>query len=314
AGPLNPPPGPIAPTPFDTGSSDPRTTISVENTPGGLPAVFLIDQPGSYVLESDVDVPIGKAGLRVEARNVVIDLNGFTIRGNQQGLHGIELAEPSDGLGVGPVYIFNGAITGVLGEGVSGADGRLHLERLDVSDTGGDGIVAGPRSLIDACAVENAGDDGIVAGTHALVTRSSVFNHDQVGFDLLPDSAAYQCVAVSGRVGFRVGAGGRAERCVSTNYIVNGIEAGDRAAVTECQVSIGFTGVRAIGTGARIEGNLVSSSGIALAADAGGNLIVRNTVHGNGSPFDLAPGNTVGPTVDAGTITLIANPTANIVY
>lgn len=81
AGPLNPPPGPITATMKTLAEVEPRMAINATNTPGNTGAMFVISQPGSYYLTSDVTVEAGKYGVQIAADNVTVDLNGFTIRG-----------------------------------------------------------------------------------------------------------------------------------------------------------------------------------------------------------------------------------------
>src|SRR5205085_8172012 len=46
---------------------------------GGFP--YTITQPGSYKLSSNLIVPLGKDGIDINAANVTVDLNGFSIMG-----------------------------------------------------------------------------------------------------------------------------------------------------------------------------------------------------------------------------------------
>jgi len=314
AGPLSPPPGPIAPTPRPLAELEPRVALGPTTTPGDAAAVYVIAQPGSYYLAGAVDAPAGQAGVRIEARGVRLDLNGFAIRGQPGATDGVAIVEPVDGTAGGSVAIVRGVIEGFAGAGVAGAGATLRLEGHEVRDIGGDGLAAGPRSQIDRCRVEAAQNRGIVAGAHALVTRCSVSDAEQTAYDLGADTLAQACVAVGQRVGFRLAAGARAEGCWATNSIIAGFEAGDRSAVIGCAASLGFAGIRATGSGARLESNQVVNNGVGIEALAPGNLIIRNVAHVNGTPINAVAGNTVGPIVDESTVLLIANPAANFVY
>ena len=286
AGPLAPPPGPIAPTARPLAEIEPRTALGPTTTPGDLNAVYVIAQPGSYFLAGDLDVPAGRVGVRIEASDVRLDLGGFAIRGQAGAADGVRIVDSGDGVAGGAVSVANGAEQALTGIRHVGDEPTLFLVR----------------------------DRGSVGGSHALVTRCATFDMDQIGIELGADAVALECVAVNQRFGFRLGAGARVEGCWATNSIVVGIEAGDRAAVTRCAAALGFVGIRAAGTGARIEENQVVNNGIGIEAVNPGNLIIRNVAHVNGTAISAAAGNTVGPIVDESTVLLINSPAANYDY
>lgn len=70
-GPLTPP-GPPAPVMKTLAQIEPRVVL-----PGGT-TTRVISQPGNYVLAGDITVP-DIDGIRIEADDVTLDLNGFTI-------------------------------------------------------------------------------------------------------------------------------------------------------------------------------------------------------------------------------------------
>jgi hypothetical protein len=78
-GPLNPPSGPVAPTSKPLAEVEPRT--SIQTLPPWGAAAFRITAPGSYYLSGDVSVADNGIGLWIQAPNVTIDLNGFTLIG-----------------------------------------------------------------------------------------------------------------------------------------------------------------------------------------------------------------------------------------
>ncbi len=59
-------------------------------------------------------------------------------------------------------------------------------------------------------------------------------------------------------------------------------------------------------------GILVTVPGVSI--DLAGNLIIRNRTAGSPTPFDLAPGNAAGPTVNSATILTNTSPHANYAY
>jgi hypothetical protein len=63
--------------------------IEVNSLPGDGTAVFVINQPGSYCLGSNVVGVAGKNGIRIDADNVTLDLAGFAVLGVGNSLNGI---------------------------------------------------------------------------------------------------------------------------------------------------------------------------------------------------------------------------------
>ena len=96
AGPIAPPAGPVAPTHKTLTDVEPRTALSVANTPGNAQFVYIIDQPGSYYLADNLIGVPGKRGIWVLAKDVTLDLNGFTIDGTNGAGDGIQGDADSD--------------------------------------------------------------------------------------------------------------------------------------------------------------------------------------------------------------------------
>ena len=65
------------------------TCIEVNSLPGDANAVFVISQPGSYCLGSNVVGVAGKNGIKIDADNVTLDLAGFGVLGVGGSLSGI---------------------------------------------------------------------------------------------------------------------------------------------------------------------------------------------------------------------------------
>src|SRR5215831_14090700 len=140
AGPLNPPVGPVASSYKTLSDVEPRTGVSVANTPGDAGSQFKITQPGSYYLTADVPPVAGLAGVTIAADHVTLDLNGFNIAGGSQG---ILVSAPPNGTRT-DIAIRHGSITGCAANGVSAAaaDGAV-IEDVQVRSCGSAGITAG---------------------------------------------------------------------------------------------------------------------------------------------------------------------------
>ena len=112
-GSIDPPPGPIDETMKPLDVVEARTPVGPETTPGDAGSVYVIDEPGSYYLVENLVGVSGQSGIRVEADNVTLDLNGFVVDGNSVGLTGIDAAAFPETL-----VVKNGTVRDWTGDGV----------------------------------------------------------------------------------------------------------------------------------------------------------------------------------------------------
>lgn len=235
-GPLDPPAGPVAPTAKPLAEIEPRTAVNAANTPGDATAVFVISQPGSYYLTGNIDVPPGKAGVRIAASGVRLDLLGFRISGAQSaGSTGIS----DGGVPRSDVTVHTGSIVRMGSHGVAlGATARARLDDLTVMDNGGSGVLAGENSQISRIlcvgngAAQPASSHGILASDHSNVAM---------------------CIAHGNRgSGIITGSAVRIERCIAAANTASGIFPLVRASVIAC--------VSASNSGSGIQGgNIISA-------------------------------------------------------
>src|SRR5690606_37190861 len=156
AGPLNPPPGAVAPTMKTLDEVEPRIPLSSVNPPGDANSTYRITRPGSYYLTATTEVTAaGVGGIEIASDSVTIELMGHSLRGRGEAHHGI-FSESA----VVNVTMRNGTVTGFWMEGVqlpaSSGEGSHLLEDLHVSNNGGGGISAGAGAIVRGCtAAEN---------------------------------------------------------------------------------------------------------------------------------------------------------------
>ena len=136
AGQLNPPSGAISPTG--------PITINGADVNDSLP--YVIDQPGSYILTSDIEAPPGHVGdgIVIAGECVTLDLNGFAVSGANGPGCAIRIESFGD-----PVIIRNGVVERWEGGGILGdSHENIHLENLHVRYIRPAGIEfwAGPSS------------------------------------------------------------------------------------------------------------------------------------------------------------------------
>jgi hypothetical protein len=148
---------------------EPRTPISS--------APYTITQPGSYYLTANIAINFGRA-IQIEANNVKLDLNGFTISSTDP-------SAMSYGIYIGPisqvtnVTIINGFISsGITNDGVGDFGGsgfsygiygnsfNVQVKNVAVYGCLNDGIGLNFNStVVEACAVNAAGGNGIYANS-----------------------------------------------------------------------------------------------------------------------------------------------------
>jgi parallel beta-helix repeat protein len=87
-GALTPPSAP-APTMKSLDQVEARTPVDAIHTPGGASDEFIISQPGSYYLTTNIVGVSSKRGINISNNNVTLDLNGFALLGNPSSLDAI---------------------------------------------------------------------------------------------------------------------------------------------------------------------------------------------------------------------------------
>src|SRR5690242_16063675 len=75
------PPGVPAPMMKSLDQIEPRTPVDATHTPGNSFEGFIISQPGSYYLTTNILGSSGKDGIEIATNNVSLDLNGFALLG-----------------------------------------------------------------------------------------------------------------------------------------------------------------------------------------------------------------------------------------
>lgn len=171
---------------------------------GGFP--YVISAPGSYVLTSDLTPPSGVMGIRVDADDVNIDLNGFGIRGNLVCVPGsctgtgpsVAIGVPAAPLTTGRrCSVRNGSIVGVT-QAIDLRD-EAFVDAVSVSSTSFHGIVLGPNSLVTRTRVTSVGRSALFLGqgsgyaqnvfarTGQFFAFGSVFGGEPVGENACDD-------------------------------------------------------------------------------------------------------------------------------
>ncbi|MFG0257862.1 MAG: hypothetical protein ACF8GE_08180 [Phycisphaerales bacterium JB043] len=302
AGSLTPPPGPV------------QATNRVQLNAQSITLPYTISSPGSYVLTSDLVGVTGQHGIIIDADNVTLDLNGFTIKGVPGAKSGIYVPTARvNGT------ILNGTIDGwnTIGDGAVRAENMTGgaYRSLSVTNSGsglfvgvgsrvescfasgniGDGFTLQGSSTIVNCVARQNGHNGFAGGQYCVYENCVAENNTGFsfsdGFGISEGSTLFNCSSIgnSGR-GFLSRSSGNQtpiilSNCSTSGNSLEGIFAGPNTIVTSSQ-SLNNIGVGiSLGDGSRIndctvEGN--GSHGILAGANSviSGSIIRNNTSNG----------------------------------
>jgi hypothetical protein len=168
---------------------------------GGFP--YNIMQTGSYKLSGNLVVPAGVDGIVINADNVTLDLNGFTIQGGGGAIgNGVFFAKVAKdpNLTVSKSTVKNGSVTGFGSDGINlGAGSVVADVHADGNGNVGINLLGG---VITRCTA-NSNNTGVVA-VQVTLSDSTASKNSNVGI-----SASYstliQNVVTNNTVGISAG-------------------------------------------------------------------------------------------------------------
>lgn len=317
-GDLDPPPGPIQAT----------NRVQINQQYGGPP--IEITEPGSYVLTSNIVALDGhpRNGIEIDADNVTVDLNGFVVDLTPEHGYGIIVIGAHHN-----ITIHNGTIRVTsLSPGIDASEvTNCRIENVDVY-IAFTGISAGTNSTVSNCTVRGT-YRGISAGSNSTVSSCSVYSSDfgiEVNNGLVTDCVVFYC---SGYNAGGIWANHSIVRNCSVGWVCSAAQPnasivasggcyviGNRISEFTLVPGEGAPGILVIDSGNRIEGNNIwgapEGGGTGIVVEGTGNLIIKNSLHGVATPYDIAPGNACGTFIDvAGECPFLSNePWANFVY
>ena len=165
---------------------EPRTNLQATPAPTSVDTTnasyhFVINQPGSYYLSSNLGVTKAN-GIQINAEDVTLDLNGFAIsRAGGNGGDGIQVAATAH-----RARILNGSLRGFAfgtngGNAFSGPR-DCKFRDLSISGCTSTAISMGPGALAESCQVhDNTGDNGFSSGFGSTLTNC-VASHNTVTY------------------------------------------------------------------------------------------------------------------------------------
>ncbi len=231
AGDLDPPAGPIAPTPGPNAA----LVLNATNTPGDATAMFIITSPGHYRFDRSHTVGAVKTGVKILVPDVRLDLSGFSLVGNNPSGQndGVVIDVPDAGR-ASTVSIENGIIDGFR-NGVSvvripnNRASFVSLSDLIVKNNKNNGVTATqtPSLRLRDFHTGFNGASGVNAPTTSVnaVGASASFN-GQSGFNTGPDSSLERIDAINNTGdGVRVGKGSSIEGAKANTNGASGIVA-----------------------------------------------------------------------------------------
>jgi len=257
-GPLNPPAGPIASTP----GPEPRRELSLTNTPGDADSFFKITASGSYYLPRAFGFVIGeingKSGIEVDADNVTIDLNGFTFRAINNGLHAIRINPGRARVTIRNGHIANWGRGGITGEGASSViiEG-LTFNTIGIANPpGAPAIVVNSGSIIRDVSITAVGDGatpqpGVITSNNCILERIAVTASTAGGIVAGSACELRDCTAWAlAGAGIVAGNGSGVSGSSASLCSAEGISVGENGRVANCAandntgngIAVGFAG------------------------------------------------------------------------
>jgi hypothetical protein len=149
-----------------------------------------LSQMGSYRLTSNLMLPSADTtGIQVTSPKVTVDLNGFAIMGpvKCEGTPPQVECTPAGGgsgifsVGNDHVTVLNGTVSGTGRAGILVNGAGTRIERVHVSNNGGDGVFAGFYCLAHAITARSNGGDGIETGDNCTVSGSVADSNAESG-------------------------------------------------------------------------------------------------------------------------------------
>jgi len=253
---------------------EPRTPIS------SLP--YVISQPGSYYVTTDLTGVSGQHGITINSHNVTLDLNGFTLTGVPGALDGIHANAFSS------IAIRNGMVRLWPGDGIDAASaGWGRFEGITANNNTGDGISVGSHSLLEECVSYSNGGDGVEAQADARISNCEALSNTLMGFRLTHNTTLHDCLAADNSLNgiYMAGEAIAVSRCSAEGNLSVGIWAnGPHHLVEGCIVkNSGAVGVRLSGAG-----GVIRDCSVSFSANQGIHIIGANSRATGNSVVDHA--------------------------
>jgi hypothetical protein len=172
------PPGAPAPTMKSLAQIEPRIPVDAAHTPGDFSDLFVIAQPGSYYLTTNIVGVGSKYGIGISTSNVTLDLNGFALTGVTNSYDGIVIYGTCTN-----IAIRNGIVSGwgTGNYGIRCLGQNVIFERLNIS-ANNFGMSCNSGNVVRDCVINSNQRDGIdINGSGVLVLNNNLAGNNTLG-------------------------------------------------------------------------------------------------------------------------------------
>jgi parallel beta-helix repeat protein len=231
---------------------------------GGFP--FVIANPGSYRLTSNLTVPAGKLGIQDDSSSatagVTIDLNGFSIIGPGTSSGGAGIFDSP----AAPMTVENGTVTGFRATDAVGVDtnGFYTIVKNVQAENNSIGIIAAGFSLIEGCTANQNSVSGIQCnGGDCTISGNVASGNGPDGIFCLDNGCTISGNTANGNTG-------------------QGIECGNGCQISGNTANSNAVGIKCDGAGCLITGNTIdNNSGDAISASDATTAYGGNVMNGD---------------------------------
>jgi hypothetical protein len=193
-----------------------------------------LTQPGSYRLDSNLEVPANLTGIAINSPDVTVDLNGFHIDGNDVGSYGLTGTATAHAITVRNGTIRAFTFDGILGNGefwvvedvralnnhrdgigLASSDWARIINSLAVGNTR-DGIRCGSSCFVEANQIAR-NSNGLTAGTSAIALHNIITENTLDGIRSVSGVIEGNNISLNGARGL-VGGTAVLGNAISNNY------------------------------------------------------------------------------------------------
>ncbi|MES2921472.1 MAG: right-handed parallel beta-helix repeat-containing protein [Verrucomicrobiota bacterium] len=221
---------------------EPRTPLS-----GGV-AAHVISAPGSYYLTGNVNQSGTNNAIRINAEDVTLDLNGFSVIGSFSGanLAGIYIETFAKN-----VVVKNGIVRNWSGHAINATAPRFSGEGLRLINNGLDGISTGSWAKIVDCHAMGNGNAGFLGFDNCVIRECSATENGVYGIRFMNQTVVQSCLLQGPQRGIVLANDGLVASCSVSGGTQFGISLDNSASVLDTKVDgvVAGSGIRILNGG-----------------------------------------------------------------